>query len=60
MAKTKIDKKMKTLVEAITSTKLFREKAPANPKLTEGLDWLEKRFQDELFQLVTQKMAPGN
>jgi len=34
MAKKKMDKEIKTLVEAISFTKSLRENAPSNPKLT--------------------------
>ena len=60
MAKKKIDKDMKTLVEAISYTKSCREKAPSNPKLTEGLGRLENEFHNELYELLKQEMAPGN
>jgi len=58
MAKRKIDKEIKTQMEAISYTKSLREKAPSNPKLTEDLGRLEKKYHDELFELMDRKISP--
>jgi len=57
MGKKKSAEKTKVIVEAITFIKSIKGKAPVNPKINEALDRMEKEFHDELFQLMSEKMA---
>jgi hypothetical protein len=59
MARKNREKEIQDYIEAISFVKSVKEKAPSNPKVTDELEKMEKRFHDAFYEFMNNKTNTG-